>query len=168
MKKFLVAFLLSLVSLHGAEPKEEPVPPKVEQTLSIIKPDAVQRDLIGPIITIFEQGGLHVVAGQMLELSPERAQLFYQEHKERTFFKDLVTYMTTGPIFVMVLEGPDAVAKNRELMGSTNPKEAKPGTIRALYGTDVQRNAVHGSDSQKSAEREIAFFFSSRQIFGRK
>lgn len=163
MKKFCVTFFLALfsfVSLHGAE--------KVEQTLSIIKPDAVERNLIGPIVTVFEQAGLHVIAAQMLQLSSERAALFYQEHKDRTFFKELVTYMTSGPIFVMVLEGPNAVEKNRELMGSTNPKEAKPGTIRTLYGQDVQRNAVHGSDSQKSAEREIAFFFTSAEIFPKK
>jgi nucleoside-diphosphate kinase len=136
----------------------------MEQTLSIIKPDAVKKGVIGKIIDRFESNGLRVAAMKMLQLDEERAGGFYAEHKERPFFKDLVEFMTSGPVVVMVLEGEDAIAKNRELMGATNPKEAKPGTIRADFAESIDANAVHGSDSKSSAEREIKYFFSENEI----
>lgn len=165
MKKIFSILIVTIFCLGSAHAVDRGAP--IEETLAIIKPDAVQRSLIGPIISMYEEAGLHVIAAEMLQLTKDRAGLFYREHKDRTFFKELVDYMTSGPIFVMVLEGPGAIEKNRELMGKTNPSEAKKGTIRALYGTDVQRNAVHGSDSQKSAEREITFFFSETEIYPR-
>ncbi|PWV81582.1 nucleoside-diphosphate kinase [Halomonas sp. A11-A] len=135
-----------------------------QRTLSIIKPDAVAKNAIGEIITRFEKAGLQVVAAKMLHLDDDKAGGFYAEHKERPFFKDLVSFMTSGPVVVQVLEGEDAVAKNRELMGATNPKEAAPGTIRADFAETIDANAVHGSDSPESAEREIAYFFESSEI----
>jgi nucleoside-diphosphate kinase len=139
----------------------------VERTLSIIKPDAVARNLIGQIIARFESNGLQVVAAKMLRLSQEQAGGFYAEHRARPFYQDLVAYMTSGPVVVQVLEGEDAVARNRRLMGATNPKEAEPGTIRADFAESVEANAVHGSDSAASAEREIAFFFEPGEIHAR-
>lgn len=139
----------------------------VQQTFSIIKPDAVAQDVIGQIYSRFEQAGLKVVAARMMHLSAEQAGDFYGEHRERPFFKDLVEFMTSGPIMVQVLEGDDAVVKNRDIMGATNPKEAAPGTIRADFATEVSANAVHGSDSPESAAREIAFFFAPSEIFSR-
>lgn len=139
----------------------------VQQTFSIIKPDAVAQDVIGQIYSRFEQAGLKIVASRMMHLSEEQAGDFYGEHRERPFFNDLVEFMTSGPIMVQVLEGENAVLKNREIMGATNPKEAAPGTIRADFATEVSANAVHGSDSPESAAREIAFFFSSAEIFSR-
>lgn len=136
----------------------------VERTLSIIKPDAVARDLIGEIISRFETGGLHVVAAKMVHLSTEQAGGFYAEHQERPFFKDLVTYMCSGPVVVQVLEGQDAIATNRRLMGATNPAEADPGTIRADFAESIDANAVHGSDSPQSAAREIGYFFNADEI----
>ncbi len=136
----------------------------LERTLSIIKPDAVARDLIGAIYSRFEQNGLKIVAAKMLRLSAEQAQGFYAEHEGKGFFDDLVSYMTSGPVVVQVLEGEGAIAKNRELMGATNPQEAAPGTIRADYAESVEANAVHGSDSPASAEREIAYFFETSEI----
>ena len=131
----------------------------VQRTLSIIKPDAVARNLIGEIIARFEKNGLRVVAARMLRLTRDQAGGFYAEHEGKPFYDDLVAYMTSGPVVVQVLEGDDAVARNRKLMGATNPKNAEPGTIRADFAESVEANAVHGSDSEASAEREIAYFF---------
>ncbi|APX94318.1 nucleoside-diphosphate kinase [Halomonas sp. 1513] len=135
-----------------------------ERTLSIIKPDAVAKNAIGEIIARFEKAGLKVVAAKMLQLDEAKAGGFYAEHKERPFFGDLVGFMTSGPVVVQVLEGDDAIAKNRELMGATNPKEAAAGTIRADFAQSIDANAVHGSDSAASAEREIAYFFGADEL----
>ena len=136
-----------------------------EVTLSIIKPDAVQRNLIGEILRRFDSAGLKVVAGKLLRLSPEQAKAFYAVHKERPFFASLCAYMSSGPIFVSVLEGENAIAKNREIMGATDPAKAVPGTIRKDCGTDVEANAVHGSDGSETAAAEIAFFFKPEEVF---
>ena len=136
----------------------------VERTLSIIKPDAVGKNVIGEIITRFEANGLRVVAAKMIQLSATTAGGFYAEHKERGFFGDLIDFMTSGPVLVQVLEGEDAVAKNRELMGATNPQEAAPGTIRADFAQSIDANAVHGSDSDVYAAREIAYFFAATEL----
>lgn len=136
----------------------------MEQTLSIIKPDAVQKNVIGKIIDRFESNGLRIAAMKKIRLSRCDAKDFYAVHKERPFFNDLVDFMVSGPVVVMVLEGLNAVAKNRELMGATNPKEAAPGTIRADFADSIDANAVHGSDSLENAKREVAFFFSTREI----
>lgn len=136
----------------------------VERTLSIIKPDAVAKNVIGRIYTRFEDAGLRVVAAKMLHLSRQQAEGFYAEHKGRPFFEPLVQFMTSGPVVVQVLEGDNAVACNRELMGATNPKDAAPGTIRADFAETIDANAVHGSDSAASAEREIAYFFQGAEI----
>ena len=135
-----------------------------ERTLSIIKPDAVAKNVIGEIITRFEKAELKVVAAKMVHLSQEQAEGFYAEHKERPFFGDLVSFMTSGPVVVQVLEGDNAIAKNRELMGATNPKEADAGTIRADFASSIDANAVHGSDSPESAEREVSYFFGADEI----
>ncbi|PIS02095.1 MAG: nucleoside-diphosphate kinase [Chlamydiae bacterium CG10_big_fil_rev_8_21_14_0_10_42_34] len=135
-----------------------------EQTFSIIKPDAVESNKIGDIESYLETSGLNIVAAKLIHLTPEQAQEFYAVHKDRPFYKDLVAYMTSGPVLVQVLEGEDAVALNRKVMGSTNPKEASAGTIRADFGTDIQRNAVHGSDSLENAKKEISFFFKPEEI----
>ncbi len=139
----------------------------VERTLSIVKPDAVARDLIGEIYTRFEKNGLKVVAAKMLRMTQAQAQGFYAEHDGKPFFADLVAYMTSGPVMVQVLEGNDAVAKNRRLMGATNPQEAERGTIRADFAESLEANAVHGSDSTTSAAREVAYFFSDEEICAR-
>ena len=131
----------------------------VQRTLSIIKPDAVAKNVIGDIYGRFERAGLRIVAARMLHLSKEQAGAFYAVHKERPFYADLVEFMTSGPVMVQVLEGEDAIAKNRELMGATNPKDAAPGTIRADHAQTVDENAVHGSDAAETAAVEIAFFF---------
>ncbi len=136
----------------------------MERTLSIIKPDAVAKNVIGKIIDRFETNGLRIAAMKKIKLSKEDAAKFYEVHKERPFFNDLVEYMTSGPVVVMVLEGENAVAKNRELMGATDPKEAAPGTIRADFAESIEANAVHGSDSLENAQKEIAFFFAQREI----
>ena len=136
----------------------------VERTLSIVKPDAVGKNVIGEIYSRFEQNGLRIVAARMLRLSEEVAGGFYAEHKERPFFPALIEFMTSGPVCVQVLEGENAILKNRELMGATNPQEAAPGTIRADFAESIDANAVHGSDSAASAEREIAYFFASSDI----
>jgi nucleoside-diphosphate kinase len=136
----------------------------MQQTLSIIKPDAVKKGVIGKIIDRFESNGLRIAAMKKVQLSKEDAAAFYAVHKERPFFNDLVEFMTSGPVVVMVLEGENAVAKNRELMGATNPKEAAPGTIRADFAESIDANAVHGSDSLENAEIEINFFFAKREI----
>jgi nucleoside-diphosphate kinase len=136
----------------------------VERTLSIIKPDAVGKNVIGKIITRFEEGGLQVVAAKMLQLTDETAGGFYAEHRERGFFKDLVEFMTSGPVIVQVLEGENAIARNRELMGATDPAKAEPGTIRADFANSIDANAVHGSDSAASAAREISYFFAATEL----
>ncbi|MBT7720121.1 MAG: nucleoside-diphosphate kinase [Halieaceae bacterium] len=136
----------------------------VERTLSIIKPDAVAKNIVGKIYSRFESNGLHIVASRMLRLSDVVAGGFYGEHRERPFFKDLVEFMTSGPVVVQVLEGEGAIAKNRELMGATNPQEAAEGTIRADFAASIDANAVHGSDSPESAAREIAYFFAASDI----
>ncbi|GAB3342153.1 MULTISPECIES: nucleoside-diphosphate kinase [Chromohalobacter] len=138
-----------------------------ERTLSIIKPDAVAKNVIGEIESRFEKAGLKIVAAKMLQLSQAQAEGFYAEHKERSFFGDLVGFMTSGPVVVQVLEGDNAIAANRDLMGATNPKEAEAGTIRADFAQSIDANAVHGSDSPESAEREIAYFFGSEEICAR-
>ena len=136
----------------------------IEKTLSIIKPDAVQKRLIGKIYSRFEDGGLRVVASKMLHLDDEVAGGFYAEHKGRPFYEALIGFMTSGPILVQVLEGEDAVALNRKLMGATDPREAEAGTIRADFASSIDANAVHGSDSIESAQREIYYFFEDREI----
>jgi len=138
-----------------------------ERTLSIIKPDAVAKNVIGEIISRFEKNGLKVVAAKMLRLSREQAEGFYAEHKGRPFFNDLVGFMTSGPVVVQVLEGENAIARNRELMGATNPQEAAAGTIRADFAETIDANAVHGSDSPTSAEREVKYFFDDKEICSR-
>lgn len=138
-----------------------------EQTLSIIKPDAVGKNVIGKIVSRFEDAGLKVVASKMIQLTPELAGGFYAEHKERPFFEGLVSFMTSGPVVVQVLEGANAVVLNRELMGATNPADAEAGTIRADFAEKVDANAVHGSDSAESAAREIAYFFQPGEICSR-
>lgn len=139
----------------------------VERTLSIVKPDAVARNLIGEIYSRFEKGGLKIVASKMLSLSDEQAQGFYAEHDGKPFFADLCSYMRSGPVMVQVLEGEDAIATNRRLMGATNPADADPGTIRADFAESIDANAVHGSDAPESAAREISFFFSDDEIHSR-
>ena len=139
----------------------------IERTLSIIKPDAVAKNVIGEIYSRFEKAGLSVVAARMVHLSQQQAEGFYAEHKERPFFGDLVSFMTSGPVMIQVLEGDDAVIKNRDLMGATNPKEAAAGTIRADFAQSIDENAVHGSDATTSAAREIAFFFTDDQVCAR-
>ena len=136
----------------------------VERTLSIIKPDAVAKNVIGEIYARFEKGGLKVVAARMLHLTREQAGAFYAVHKARPFYNDLVAFMTSGPVMVQVLEGENAIAKHREIMGATNPKDAAPGTIRADFATTVDENAVHGSDGPDTAQAEIAFFFAGTDI----
>jgi len=131
----------------------------IEQTLSIIKPDAVKKNVIGEIYLRFEKAGLKIVQAQMIVLSKEEAEGFYEVHKERPFFNDLVSFMISGPVMIQALEGENAVIKNRELMGATNPKEAEPGTIRADFAESIDANAVHGSDSSENAKIEIDYFF---------
>ena len=136
----------------------------VERTLSIIKPDAVAKNVIGEIYTRFEKAGLQIVAARMMHLSSEQAGEFYAVHKERPFFNDLVEFMTSGPVLVQALEGEGAIAKNREVMGATNPAEADAGTIRADFAASIDENAVHGSDAPETAAQEIAFFFGDDQV----
>ncbi|MBT6037981.1 MAG: nucleoside-diphosphate kinase [Luminiphilus sp.] len=135
-----------------------------ERTLSIIKPDAVGKNVIGEIYTRFESAGLRIAASRMMQLSDSTAGGFYAEHKGRPFYDDLVKFMTSGPVVVQVLEGEGAIAKNRDLMGATNPQEAAAGTIRADFATTIDANAVHGSDSPESAAREIAYFFAANEV----
>ncbi len=136
----------------------------VEQTLSIIKPDGVQKNLIGEIYSRFEKAGLSIVAAKMLHLSKEQAERFYAVHRERPFFRDLVSYMTSGPVMVQVLEGENAVETNRRIMGATNPADAEPGTIRADFAESIEENIVHGSDAAATAAEEVAFFFGKDDI----
>ncbi|WP_133130438.1 nucleoside-diphosphate kinase [Legionella yabuuchiae] len=135
-----------------------------ELTLSIIKPDAVAKSVIGKIYTRFEEGGLDIVAAKMMQLSREQAEGFYAVHKDRPFFNDLVEFMISGPVMIQVLQGNHAIAKNREIMGATNPKEAASGTIRADFAESIDANAVHGSDSKETAAQEIQFFFEPHEI----
>jgi len=136
----------------------------MEQTLSIIKPDAVKKNVIGQILARFEEAGLRIAATKKIQLSKADAEAFYAVHSERPFFRELVEFMISGPVVVTVLEGENAVARNRELMGATNPKEAEPGTIRADFAESIDANAVHGSDSLENAAIEVAFFFAQREI----
>ncbi len=136
----------------------------IERTFSIIKPDAVAKNVIGQVISKLEEGGLRVIASRMVHLTETQARRFYAVHAERPFYNALVKFMTEGPIVVQVLEGENAIARNREIMGATNSKEAAPGTIRAAHGTDIERNAVHGSDAPETAKQEIGFFFSDSEL----
>jgi nucleoside-diphosphate kinase len=138
----------------------------VERTLSIIKPDATRRNLTGKINTKFEEKGLRIIAQKRLHLTPEQASKFYIVHKDRPFYKDLVSFMISGPVVVQVLEGPDAVAMNRKIMGATNPANAEPGTIRKEFAESIEANSVHGSDSLENAKQEISFFFGDLEIVG--
>ena len=138
-----------------------------ERTLSIIKPDAVAKNVIGKILDRFETAGLKIVAARMLQLSTQEAEGFYAVHRERPFFRDLVKFMTSGPVIVQVLEGENAIGKNRDLMGATDPKKAAKGTIRADFATSIDANAVHGSDGPDTARTEIAYFFPTYEIFDR-
>jgi nucleoside-diphosphate kinase len=137
----------------------------IERTLSIIKPDAVAKNLIGKIYSRFETNGLKIIAAKLTWLSPQEAGEFYSVHKERPFFKDLVTFMTSGPVMIQALEGENAVARNRELMGATDPKKAEPGTIRADFAESIDANAVHGSDGPDTARVEIGFFFPGMNVY---
>jgi len=137
---------------------------KTEQTLSIVKPDAVANNHIGEILSRFEKAGLKIVAAKMLQLTVEQAKAFYAVHAARPFYMDLVNFMVEGPVLITVLEGPNAVAKNREIMGATNPKDAAPGTIRKDLAESLERNAVHGSDSLENAKTEVAFFFTPNEV----
>jgi len=139
----------------------------IERTLSIIKPDAVRKNLIGKILTRFEGAGLRIVAARMMRLSRAEAEAFYAVHRERAFFRDLVEFMTSGPIMVQVLEGEGAIMSNRDLMGATDPKKAAPGTIRADFAESIDANAVHGSDGVDTARAEVAFFFPAMTILAR-
>jgi len=136
----------------------------IERTFSIVKPDAVAKNAIGKVVAMLEAGGLRVVAQKMVRLTAEQAGEFYAVHRERPFYKDLCAFMTEGPVVVQVLEGESAIAKNREVMGATDPRKADPGTIRAELGTNIERNACHGSDAPETARQEIAFFFSGAEL----
>ncbi len=136
----------------------------VERTLSIVKPDGVRKNVIGEVYRRFERAGLRIVAARMMHLTQAQAEGFYAVHRERPFFRDLVSYMTSGPVIVQVLEGDNAVAKNREIMGATDPKKAAPGTIRADLADSIEANTVHGSDSLENAAREVAYFFAETEI----
>jgi len=139
----------------------------LERTLSIVKPDGVRANLIGEVYRRFESAGLAIVAARMLHLSQREAEAFYAVHRERPFFKDLVRYMASGPVIVQVLEGESAIARNRDIMGATDPKQAAAGTIRADLATSIERNVVHGSDAPDTAAREIAYFFSTSELHPR-
>jgi nucleoside-diphosphate kinase len=139
----------------------------IERTLSIIKPDAVAKNAVGAILSRFENAGLKVVAARMMHLSRAEAEAFYGVHKDRPFFKDLVDFMISGPIMVQALEGENAIAKNRDLMGATDPKKAAPGSIRADFADSIDANAVHGSDAAETARAEVAFFFPSMNVYSR-
>jgi nucleoside-diphosphate kinase len=136
----------------------------IERTLSIIKPDAVAKNVIGEVYSRFEKGGLRIIAVKMLHMTRKQAEEFYEVHKERPFYGELVDFMTSGPAVVQVLEGEDAIARNREIMGDTNPAKAAPGTIRADFATTIDENAVHGSDGPETAKREIDFFFNETEV----
>lgn len=139
----------------------------IERTLSILKPDAVSKNIIGEVYSRFEKAGLQIVASKMVHLTQEKAQAFYDVHSGRPFYKDLVRFMSSGPILVQILEGENAIAKNRDIMGATNPKDATPGTIRADFAASIDENVVHGSDSPANAKIEIEFFFTPQEICSR-
>jgi len=139
----------------------------IERTLSIVKPDAVSKNVIGPVLTLLEKAGLKVVAARMMHLSKAQAEDFYNVHRGRPFFDGLVKFMSSGPVLVQVLEGENAILKNREVMGATNPKDAAPGTIRAEFAASIDENVVHGSDAPETAKMEIEFFFKPEEIFSR-
>lgn len=167
MITILAALFLSSASL-SADPNAEKALEKalvIEQTLSIVKPDAVEHNQLGEILEYYETAGLKVVAAKLTQLTPDQAKAFYAVHKDKAFFNDLIAFMISGPVLVQVLEGEDAVAVNRQVMGVTDPHKASPGTIRADFGTDVQHNAVHGSDSPENAKKEISFFFKPEEIY---
>lgn len=165
MRIWIASLFFSLASLSGAEAEQKTTKElAIEQTLSIIKPDGVEKNCIGEILEYFEDAGLKIAAAKLTRLTPEQAKQFYSVHKDKAFYPDLIAYMTSGPVFIQVLEGEDAVAINRQVMGSTDPRKASPGTIRADFGTDIQRNVVHGSDSLENAKKEIDFFFKSEEI----
>jgi nucleoside-diphosphate kinase len=136
----------------------------LERTLSIVKPDGVEKNLIGEVLRRFEKAGLRIIGARMMRLTRSQAEGFYAVHRERPFYRDLVTYMTSGPVMVQVLEGENAVAQNRDIMGATDPKKAAPGTIRADLAESIERNVVHGSDAPETAAREIAFFFEDADL----
>jgi len=138
---------------------------QIEQTLSIIKPDGVETNVIGDVLSRFESSGLRIAAMKMIRMTPQTAGGFYIVHKERPFYADLAAYMSSGPVVVLVLEGKDAISRNRDIMGATDPKKAAPGTIRADHAESIERNIVHGSDSRESVEFEIPYFFSKEEIF---
>jgi nucleoside-diphosphate kinase len=140
----------------------------LERTLSIVKPDGVQKNLIGEVYRRLEQAGLRVIAARMLQLTQSQAEGFYAVHRERPFYRDLVRYMTSGPVMVQVLEGENAVARNREIMGATDPKQAAPGTIRADFAASIEENVVHGSDAPETAAKEIGFFFADSDLCPRR
>lgn len=167
MKNFF-SYLLFIAATLGCVPliaKDNSSQKEVQQTLSIIKPDAVAADKIGPVIANIEAAGLHVIAMRMTWMTGDQAALFYAVHKERPFYKSLVEFMSSGPIVAMVLEGDNSVEVYRKLMGATDPAKAMPGTLRKEFGTSVDKNAVHGSDSLENAKKEIAFFFTEGQIY---
>jgi nucleoside-diphosphate kinase len=136
----------------------------VERTLSIVKPDGVARNLIGEVYRRFESAGLRIIAARMLRLTQQQAELFYQVHRERPFYRDLVRYMSSGPVMAQILEGEGSIARNRDIMGATDPKKAAPGTIRADFAQSIEANVVHGSDAPETAANEIAFFFSATEL----
>jgi nucleoside-diphosphate kinase len=163
----LPKFQAALAELIKIEVLRKAIQMTIERTLSIIKPDAVAKNVIGKIVSRFEAAGLKVVAAKLVHLSRNEAEQFYAVHKERPFFKDLVEFMISGPVFVQVLEGEDAISKNRDLMGATDPKKAAPGTIRADFADSIDANAVHGSDAPETAKAEIAFFFAGLNVYTR-
>ena len=166
MIKLFVGLLMGATcAFSNVNAEEKPAIAPVQQTLALVKPEAVEGSKVGQIIARFEGSGLKVVGLRMMRLTKRKANRFYSQHKDKPFFPALVTYMTSGPIVAMVLEGPDAVEKARQLEGATDPKKAAAGTIRADFGKDIQANAVHGSDSLESAKREISFFFKQSEIF---
>jgi nucleoside-diphosphate kinase len=168
-KKFLIIVLsmLFLGTASGAEPKQKLEKNMTEKTLSIIKPDAVSSNIIGKVAAKLEGAGLKIVAMKMVHLTKAEAEGFYAVHKDRPFFKDLVDFMISGPVVVQVLEGENAVARNREIMGATNPNDAAEGTIRKEFASSIEANCVHGSDSLENAKMEIAYFFAQTDICGR-
>ena len=163
LKNALLAILFATY-LSAEEPITTAPKLQIEQTLSIIKPDAVESNHVGEILEYLENSGLKIVGSKMIRLTPEQAKSFYGAHKDTAFFNDLISFMTSGPVIVQVLEGEDAVAVNRQIMGVTDPSKASPGTIRSDFGTDIQKNAVHGSDSLSNAKKEISLFFKPQEI----
>jgi nucleoside-diphosphate kinase len=153
------SFFMAVVPAHAPEERQ------VEQTLSIIKPDAVEGGHVGEILEYLESAGLKIVASKMVKLTEDQAKSLYSNHKEKSFFPDLIEYMTSGPVLLQILEGEDAVAINRQIMGDTDPKSASPGTIRKDFGKSIEKNAVHGSESPLKAEKEISLFFKNHEIY---